>query len=239
MDDEDDDFLTTGPISDQVRTPEERYDEAVVEALADNVITPEEKQHLAALRRELGLAREVAKDIFQRRLEARATEARAAPDPAPESGPGPDQEDTHPAAASHGLLDRLVEAVQTGTGSLSDLHLAPEIPAGKLRNARRACEVPEDEQIALLIDATVFGSAKCALLVGLRGVYFRNDWSATESGAFFVTWSVLAESTFTVVDKYEVQVGPTQLFNTAGSTANPEDVQRVLSIVQRVAAAFG
>ncbi|MBL9043957.1 MAG: hypothetical protein JNM83_20250 [Myxococcales bacterium] len=57
---------------------------------------------------------------------------------------------------------------------LSSLYLQPNIPDKKLRNARKFCEVPDEEDVLALVDCTVFGSASDAVLFGSRHLFFRN-----------------------------------------------------------------
>lgn len=57
---------------------------------------------------------------------------------------------------------------------LSSLYLSPNIPEKKLRNARKFCEVPDEEDVLALIDCTVFGSSSDSVLFGHRHLFFRN-----------------------------------------------------------------
>jgi hypothetical protein len=51
-----------------------------------------------------------------------------------------------------------------------------DIPAKKLVNARNSCSVPNSDKILGLIDLTLFGSAKDAIVFGVKALYFRlND----------------------------------------------------------------
>jgi len=59
----------------------------------------------------------------------------------------------------------------------SDFSMAPNIWAKKQRNARAACQVPAGEELLVLVDMTVFGSASDALVVSSGGVYFHHDAS--------------------------------------------------------------
>jgi hypothetical protein len=53
------------------------------------------------------------------------------------------------------------------------LHCQPNIPASKLRNALEGCGLPPDIEVLALIDFTVFGSAKEALLFCVDGLHYR------------------------------------------------------------------
>jgi len=67
------------------------------------------------------------------------------------------------------------------------------IPSKKLQAAIQNYPVdPSDTPIAL-IDTTVFGSAKTGMVIGLKGVYFKNDWT-TKTDKNFLTWEELSNS---------------------------------------------
>jgi hypothetical protein len=55
------------------------------------------------------------------------------------------------------------------------IHLKPNIPSTKLRNACRSLSVGDSEKVVCLIDATSWGSAKEAILVGVQGVRFLSN----------------------------------------------------------------
>jgi outer membrane protein assembly factor BamD (BamD/ComL family) len=73
--------------------------------------------------------------------------------------------------------EKILDVLKRFASRSSHLHLDPDIPAKKLRNGRKACEVPESEQILGLLDFTVFGSAKDCLLFGCRDVYYANGFN--------------------------------------------------------------
>jgi ATP-dependent 26S proteasome regulatory subunit len=61
------------------------------------------------------------------------------------------------------------------SGGHPDVHLAPNIPIDKLDRAVFEGNLPESEQVSVLIDCTIFGSAAESVLIGSRAVYFNND----------------------------------------------------------------
>lgn len=67
---------------------------------------------------------------------------------------------------------------------------------------------PQDTPIAL-IDATPFGSAQKGMVIGLKGVYFRNDWKVTTEKEF-LSWEDLSNSGYHVCAKSisEIQLLP-------------------------------
>ena len=70
------------------------------------------------------------------------------------------------------------------------LHLAPDIPAKKLRNALASMQFPAWDSPFALLDVTVFGSASDGLLFGTHAMYLHNDAGALP-GAHTVYYSNL------------------------------------------------
>ena len=112
----------------------------------------------------------------------------------------------------------------------ADFYATDGIPASKLRNARTSCEVPADEEILILINSTVFGSAKNALLVGMKGIYCHNDWSSRTDGAFHIPWSDFIDIELEA-DELEVKVGKSIWFCVAGCSMNGE---KLVSLLERL-----
>jgi hypothetical protein len=55
--------------------------------------------------------------------------------------------------------------------SSGNLYVSPDIPERKLNNAVRACKVTDHEEMAALIDCTMFGSAKDCILFTNKSIY--------------------------------------------------------------------
>ncbi len=70
--------------------------------------------------------------------------------------------------------------------SFADVHLALNAVKRKLANARAACRVPEDDFVIGLIDRTLFGSAKQAVLFATRNIYVRDRWTEGCPGGVLV-----------------------------------------------------
>lgn len=67
------------------------------------------------------------------------------------------------------------------------------LPANKLQNAMQNYPVDPSDTPLALIDSTVFGSAKTGMVIGLKGVYFKNDWT-TKTDKNFISWEELSRS---------------------------------------------
>jgi hypothetical protein len=73
------------------------------------------------------------------------------------------------------LLSTISQFQGTDKKKYINLYLAGNIPGEKLRNARKAVRVPEDEEVIALIDNTVWGGAKNSFIIGRRGIYYRDN----------------------------------------------------------------
>ncbi len=65
------------------------------------------------------------------------------------------------------------------------------IPQEKLQNARDVYFLDPDDEAVALIDATIFGSAKKGMVIGINGVYWRNE-DGEDTGPHFISWDRLA-----------------------------------------------
>jgi len=173
---------------------------------------------------------------LERDVEAATPKGAASPLSRDGAAAKPAQARKSPPAPGASLVDRLRDELRRFTPH-DDLHLAPSIPAQKLTNSRDSCQVPPSEDIVALIDSTVLGSAKNALLVGGRAIYYRNDWAGKQPGAGSVSYADLASATFGAEGWTEVSLGPGQYFNVAGSGVKQATLIEILQAVQRVVAA--
>jgi len=86
------------------------------------------------------------------------------PAPTPEATPRPRK------AVDPALSTRVEELVTSA--KLGDVR--PRIPTTKERNARQSCGVPGGEKVLALIDCTLWGSARDAVVFGEHAMYFHN-----------------------------------------------------------------
>jgi TIR domain len=103
-------------------------------------------------------------------------------------------------------LVRFLEVVAPMFGS--EVYRWPSIPREKEKNARAAANVPPDEEIAALVDLTAFGSAKHALLLGKRGLYYhsprnmpattRLSYQQLSENQIFTKWAVTGRGWFLI-----------------------------------------
>jgi hypothetical protein len=114
----------------------------------------------------------------------------------------------------------------------ADFYVAPNIPKSKLANARKSCEVPENDEVLALINSTVFGGAKNCLLVTTSGVFVRNDWAGKSPGRRSVPYKDFLNCELGTECSYEVAIGSV-FFNTAGCSMSKRSVVALLEDVQR------
>jgi len=119
-------------------------------------------------------------------------------------------------------------------GLCKDIHLAPDIPTGKLRAAREACRLAPYVSVHILVDATVFGSGKNALLICDTGVYMHNNYPVGSldrtlaPGAYAVPFVDFADATFEGDGEHDTMIGPKAGFHDSGSTVIQEEVIALL-----------
>ena len=89
-----------------------------------------------------------------------------------------------------------------------------------------------DERILALVDATVFGSAKNALVFGTEGVYYHNDWNSRCAGVGTVPYAEFAERLFVRESWAEVGLGQGQFFNRSGSQVTSQKIVELLNAVR-------
>ena len=97
------------------------------------------------------------------------------------------------------------------------------IPSSKLQNAMQNYPVDPSDTPLALIDATVMGSAKVGMVIGLKGIYFKNDWT-TKTDKNFLSWDTLNNSHSTI-DKGSMScilIVPGCEFNMSGASMKRE-----------------
>lgn len=119
--------------------------------------------------------------------------------------------------------------------SADDFHKHDRIPPKKLETANALYPVdPADTPLAL-IDATIFGSAKCGMVIGLKGIYWKNDWT-TPTKKNVLSWEELAPHADTLSSSFmTVKLAPGCEFNLSGSQMKSEQLIGLLRKLCEVA----
>lgn len=110
---------------------------------------------------------------------------------------------------------------------LGTLHVAPDIPAKKLRNAKTSMAFPDWDVPFGLLDVTVFGSASDGVLFGTHGMYLHNA-GGTRPGAHSLYYTVLVAGVpLPSVQGFEVLLPEGACLSLGGA-----DGQRVLQLFE-------
>lgn len=75
---------------------------------------------------------------------------------------------------------------------LERCHTDATVPTKKLRNAREALGIPEDEKVVMLCDDTVLGSSELGFAICQTGIFWKNAWSLPTKRKR-LTWSEFAQ----------------------------------------------
>lgn len=121
-------------------------------------------------------------------------------------------------------LAKLLETVQS-----SGYYTLEHIPKDKLRTAINLYPVDLGDTPVALVDSTVFGSAKTGMVVGLKGVYWRND-RMNRANRSFVSWVELAEGDNAVYRKgADIHLQHGCEFGMAGSSMDKDVLVNLLN----------
>jgi hypothetical protein len=130
--------------------------------------------------------------------------------------------------------DVIREAVAILGGAGSSLYLAGSIPEKKLANARATTAADPAEDIVALLDCTVFGSAKDAVLFGSRTLYYFSSVASSDNPGR-LAYRELAGCTFSA-DGFTVILGTRGQLpdcNLAGSGVSSDEFISVLCALQK------
>lgn len=117
----------------------------------------------------------------------------------------------------------------------SDFYISGKIPKDKLKNAISNYPIPAAEDVLALIDATVFGSAKNGMAIGLKGIYWKNDWT-TDTVKNFLHWNDLIANTKQITTKgSDLILSPGCVCSLAGSSVKSKLLlDLLLSIIEKI-----
>ncbi len=109
---------------------------------------------------------------------------------------------------------------------------APDIPPTKLKNARKRCQVPDDDATVALIDCTLFGSAHDCVLLTESGIYGRN----LGGPAYFIPYHALHGASIieSVDDINCIWIGEKGLMNLKGSDVPRNEMLDLLQRIQKL-----
>lgn len=119
----------------------------------------------------------------------------------------------------------LTRILKTLEGQTS-VHLAPNIPVKKLQTATSVCGVNAAESVKALIDLTVFGSAKNAIVFGTTSIYIHNS----PTTALSIPYSTFPSRLFCEVGALGIGLGHSDLLSGIGGCSRPHLVSALCAI---------
>lgn len=109
-----------------------------------------------------------------------------------------------------------------------DIHIYEDIPQNKLQTAIKSYPIDNNDTVLALIDATVFGSAKVGMAIGIKGIYFKNDWSTPTRKSFF-SWEDLKGKKVEKGSMFCILISPGSEFNVSGATISRDVLINLLN----------
>lgn len=100
----------------------------------------------------------------------------------------------------------------------------------KLRRALRVFGIPEEEQVIMLYDDTLFGSNKLGFAVCETGLYWRNAWD-TPTKRTKLTWEQYVQRDV-ALEEYSIELGQGDRLSVANS--EEEDRKKIVELLLEI-----
>jgi hypothetical protein len=116
-----------------------------------------------------------------------------------------------------------------GSVQAANYHIYGAIPSDKLVNAHQYLGVPATETILALIDTTMVGNCKTGLAITPAGLFWRNDWTASEKQGT-AKWEELVESAMPIKRKmFDLVLGGDKVVTMSASQLSGEKTEQLLN----------
>lgn len=155
-------------------------------------------------------------------------------EPAPRRKKGKSSRGKNKTAVDKNIPKYISQSRLRDAPDLSDLYIAPNIPSKKWANVYAHYQIRDDE-LLLLLDCTVFGSAKVGTAIGTRGIYWRTDWT-TSTMRNALTWREFVKRDITL-DGSTISLGEgdnMDLATVTGTNARVEFVEFLKRLQKRL-----
>jgi len=106
-----------------------------------------------------------------------------------------------------------------------------KISSRKLANATESMKIPAGERVIAFLDCTVFGSGKNGMAICDSGLYWNNDWT-TSTSTNHLSWESFKHVNIRYADKFVLELGPGNNFNTSAAAMKREDILQLLQQIQ-------
>lgn len=119
-----------------------------------------------------------------------------------------------------------LKAIDIAKNYLQD-GLFVNIPPNKLSAATNSFPIDRTDDIFCLIDCTVFKSCKNGMAFGLKGIYWKNDWT-TDSHDSFLSWDELIEfKEYIHTKSWDLVLSPGNPVNFSGSSVKKNNAMNL------------
>ena len=139
---------------------------------------------------------------------------------------------TGPSSTPTSSEEEILALIGALCGDRSGIYINPKIPERKNVSLRKRCSVDPSQRSLVLLDSTVFGSAKNGMLLTDKALWFANDWTCKQSGTYSISYAEFLTRMFAKSGKYEIDLGSGNLFNCAGSGWSPEEIIFILNALK-------
>ena len=140
--------------------------------------------------------------------------------------------DTSERFSEHDFESVIFSAIRPFQGQ-ADLFIYPDIPNNKLSNAKQTCLMHYEEKVLALVDVTIFGSAKNALIFGTRGIYYHNDSMSSRPGANHISYNSLVKFEPTAISEASLGLGDGNFFDCSGSSCKSNILIEIINQIKR------
>ncbi len=127
-----------------------------------------------------------------------------------------------------------LHAICESAVGMASFYVGEDVPEKKAKNVYEHYPIGDDE-LLLLIDATVFGSAKIGVALGRKGIYWNTDW-ITGSKRHKLTWKQFAKRDLERVG-LSLHLGKGDVIDLAATT-DTDDVFAFLTRLHNAAKSF-
>ncbi|MBA7540275.1 hypothetical protein ES705_32570 [subsurface metagenome] len=114
---------------------------------------------------------------------------------------------------------------------ISSIYLYGNIPEKKIVNAIKEYEIPDGEPVLLLVDSTIFGSAKVGFALCENGVYWNTSW-LVDTTLNYISWEDFSGKEI-YLDESEIDFGSgIKIELTAVENSEKEQIVELLNDIQ-------
>ena len=136
-----------------------------------------------------------------------------------------------------GITEEDMASILAGHLGREGVHVGGDIPQEKLARARQQCGISPDEPVLGMVDFTMLGSGKHALVFGRTCAYYHNAPTSKSPGAGRIAYDELADREIADGGLLEVSLGADEFLNVSGPNVTKDAVIEILQALRERLAA--